>query len=140
MKRNLFLFVSLFIWSAGFSQQDTTEVLKAVKALMYALVEKDSSVLKKLIHADIAFGHSNGWVQTKKEVLKDMKSGYLVYQQIDDQSTAITISKSYATVKERIAVKGVRDGNSFALNLFVLHWWVKTKSGWQLLSRQSTKL
>ena len=140
MKRNLFLFVSLFIWSAGFSQQDTTEVLKAVKALRYALVEKDSSVLKKLIHADIAFGHSTGWVQTKKEVLKDMKSGYLVYQQIDDQSTAITISKGYATVKERIAVKGVRDGNSFGLNLFVLHLWVKTKSGWQLLSRQSTKL
>jgi len=140
MKSNLFLFVSLFIWSAGFSQQDTTEVLKAVKALRYALVEKDSSVLKKLLHADMAFGHSNGWVQTKKEVLKDMKSGYLVYQQIDDQSTAIAINKNYATVKERIAVEGSRDGNAFKLNLFVLQLWVKTKSGWQLLSRQSTKL
>jgi hypothetical protein len=92
------------------------------------------------LHADIAYGHSNGWVQTKNDVLKDMKSGYLVYQKIDNQSTAIAINKNYATVKERIAVEGMRDGNAFKLNLFVLHLWVKTKSGWQLLSRQSTKL
>jgi len=140
MKSISFLFVSLFIWSVGIAQKDTTEVLKAVKALQYALVEKDADVLNKLLHTDIAYGHSNGWVQTKNDVLKDMKSGYMVYQKIDSQSTAITINKNYATVKERIAVEGTRDGNAFKLNLFVLHLWVKTKSGWQLLSRQSTKL
>ena len=131
MKSLSFLFTLLFIWSAGIAQKDTTEVFKAVNALRYALVEKDSDVLNKLLHTDIAYGHSNGWVQTKHDVLKDMKSGYMVYQKIN---------KNYATVKERIAVEGSRDGNAFKLNLFVLHLWVKTKSGWQLLSRQSTKL
>ena len=140
MKSFSFLFVSLFIWSVGIAQQDTTEVLKAVKALRYALVEKDSDVLKKLLHTDVSYGHSNGWVQTKNDVLKDMKSGYLVYQKIDEQSTSIRINKNFAAVNERIAVEGIRDGNAFKLNLFVMHLWVKTKSGWQLLSRQSTKL
>ncbi len=140
MKRIAFLFPLLFIYWIGIAQQDTTQVLQAVTMLERALVIKDSLQLEKLLHPDLAYGHSNGWVQSKSEVLKDMSTGYLVYRKIENQAMAITIKKRYATVKEKISVEGEVNGNGFKLNLFVLQGWRKTRKGWQLMMRQSTKL
>lgn len=140
MQRIAFLFPLLFIYWIGIAQQDTTQILQAVTMLERALVIKDSLQLEKLLHPDLTYGHSNGWVQSKSEVLKDMSSGYLVYRKIENQALAITIKKRYATVKEKISVEGMVNGNGFKLNLFVLEWWRKTRKGWQLMMRQSTKL
>ena len=140
MQRIAFLFPLLFIYWIGIAQQDTTQILQAVTMLERALVIKDSLQLEKLLHPDLTYGHSNGWVQSKSEVLKDMSSGYLVYRKIENQAIAITIKKRYATVKEKISVEGMVNGNGFKLNLFVLEWWRKTRKGWQLMMRQSTKL
>lgn len=140
MKRIAFLFPLLFIYRISIAQQDTTQVLHAVTMMEQALVIKDSVQLEKLLHPDLSYGHSNGWVQSKRELLKDMSSGYLVYRKIENQATAITIKKRYATVKEKVLVEGEVNGNVFKLNLFVLQWWMKTKKGWQLMMRQSTKL
>lgn len=140
MPRIAFLFPLLFINWIGIAQQDTTQVLQAVTMLERALVIKDSMLLEKLLHPDLAYGHSNGWVQSKSEVLKDMSSGYLVYRKIETQAISITVKKRYATVKEKISVEGEVKGTVFKLNLFVLQWWRKTRKGWQLMMRQSTKL
>lgn len=140
MKRIAFLFPLLFIYRISIAQQDTTQVLHAVTMMEQALVIKDSVQLEKLLHPDLSYGHSNGWVQSKREVLKDMSTGYLVYWKIENQATAITIKKRYATVKEKVLVEGEVNGSVFKLNLFVLQWWMKTKKGWQLMMRQSTKL
>ncbi len=140
MKRIAFLFPLLFVYRISIAQQDTTQVLHAVTMMERALVIKDSVQLEKLLHPDLSYGHSNGWVQSKREVLKDMSTGYLVYWKIENQATAITIKKRYATVKEKVLVEGEVNGSVFKLNLFVLQWWMKTKKGWQLMMRQSTKL
>lgn len=140
MKRLLLLSVSLFVFSYGFSQQDTTAVLNALVKMRTALVAKDSVSLKKLLHPSMRFGHSNGWVQTYTEVFRDMSSRFLVYEKMETLSTEIFIEGSYAHVKEKVMVEGKFDGKNFSASLFVLHLWVKTKKGWQLLSRQSAKL
>jgi hypothetical protein len=139
--KKLFLSTLFIILSAVvLAQKDTASVLEAVNRLATALVNKDEPALKPLLHPELAFGHSNGWVQNRLEVLKDMKSGYLVYRKINRQSIAIESGKKYASVRERIEVEGSRDGNEFKLSIFVLQMWVKTKKGWQLLGRQSTKI
>ena len=140
MKKISFLALLLFIYGICFAQQDTTEVLQALNRLEKALVSKDSIGIEKLLHPDLAFGHSNGWVQTKKEVLRDMNSGYVSYQKIESYSISIVLNKKYATVKERMLAEGVVNSNNFKVNLFVLQLWVKGKRGWQLMMRQSTKL
>lgn len=140
MQRISVLFPLLFIYCIGTAQQDTTQVLQAVTRLERALVLKDSMQLEKLLHPDLAYGHSNGWVQSKTDVLKDMSTRYLVYRKIENQAMSITVKKRYATVKERISVEGEVKGTVFEMNLFVLQWWRKTRKGWQLMMRQSTKL
>lgn len=140
MKRVFFLSFLLFVFCEAFSQRDTSAVLNAVTKLRSSLVTKDTVELRKLLHPSIAFGHSSGWVQTFTEIFSDMRTGFLVYGNLESQSLEISINGQYASVREKIAAEGTRDGKSFKLNLFVLQLWVKTKKGWQLLSRQSTKL
>ena len=132
------LFILFFLTGAVYAQ-DTTAVKQALDRLEQALVEKDSGVIKKLMHPKVVFGHSNGWVQNKTNVLSDMGSGYLVYKQFNRQSLSIQVDGKYAVVKEWLEVKGTNGGKEFNIKLFVLQQWVKTKKGWQLWIRQSAK-
>jgi len=139
--RCLLLILTLFFVQIVVAQKkDTAAVLAAVQKLEKALIGKDSATLNVLLHKDVAFGHSSGWVQTKKNVVDDMMSGFLDYKKIDETSVSIDVSKEKAIVKERVSVSGVRDGNAFELNLFIMQIWLQNKKGWQLFARQSTKL
>jgi len=125
---------------AAMAQKDTAAVLEAVGKLEKALINKDSATMNSLLHKDVAYGHSSGWVQTKKEVVNDMMSGFLVYNSLQDSSISIELSKERAIVKERVRASGSRDGKAFDLSLFIMQVWLQTKKGWQLYARQSTKL
>lgn len=136
--RILFLFVLFFTYNALYAQ-DTTAVKQAVDRLEKALVEKDSSLVKSLLHEKALFGHSNGWVQNKDEVIRDMNSGYLRYHTIDRQSISIKVDGKFAVLKEWMEVTGNKGGTDFKIKLFVLQQWIRTKRGWQLWIRQSAK-
>jgi Domain of unknown function (DUF4440) len=136
--RKILLFVLFFTYTV-LHAQDTSGVKQAVDRFEEALVKKDTVSIKKLLHEKSLFGHSNGWVQNKDEVLRDMVSGYLVYNKIDQQSVSIRVDKKYAVVKEWMEVTGNRGGTDFTVRLFVLQQWIKTKKGWQLWIRQSAK-
>ena len=136
--RTLFMFI-LFFTGGSLIAQDTTAVKLAVDRLEKALVEKDSAVVKSLLHNKALFGHSNGWVQNKDEVIRDMNSGYLRYMVIDRQSISIKVDGKFAVLKEWMEVTGNKGGTDFKTKLFVLQQWIKTKKGWQLWIRQSAK-
>jgi len=136
--RTLFMFI-LFFTCGSLIAQDTSAVKLAVDRLEKALVEKDSSVVKSLLHNKALFGHSNGWVQNKDEVIRDMNSGYLRYQMIERQSVSIKVDGKFAVAKEWMEVTGNKGGTDFKIKLFVLQQWIKTKKGWQLWIRQSAK-
>ena len=140
MRCLLFILTLFFVQIVVAQKKDTATVLAAVQKLEKALIGKDSATLNVLLHKDVAFGHSSGWVQTKKNVVDDMMSGFLDYKKIDETSVSIDVSKEKAIVKERVSVSGVRDGNAFELNLFIMQIWLQNKKGWQLFARQSTKL
>ena len=136
--RRFFLFILLLTYTA-LNAQDTVAVKQAVDRLEKALVEKDSAVVKSLLHNKALFGHSNGWVQNKEEVIRDMNSGYLRYQMIERQSISIKVDGKFAVLKEWMEVTGNKGGTDFRVKLFVLQQWIKTKKGWQLWIRQSAK-
>ena len=106
-----------------------------------ALLQKDEVVLSSVLHKDVSYGHSNGWIQSKSDIMNDFKTGKLVYNKIENNSSAIvSISKKYATVKTNTNAEGSVNGTAFKLTLHVMQFWLKTKKGWQLIARQSAKL
>jgi len=141
MKKLLFGSLILFLFNNSFAQIDSIGLKNTMKQLDKALLQKDETVLKSVLHKDLGFGHSNGWMQTKTDILNDFTSGKLTYNKFENNSSAIvTISKKYATVKTNTNAEGVVNGTAFKLTLHIMQFWIKTKKGWQLIARQSAKL
>lgn len=131
----------LLITKSSFAQIDSIGLKDAMQQLDKALLQKDETVLKSVLHKDVSYGHSNGWIQSKNDILNDFTSGKLTYNKIENNSSAIiTISKKYATVKTNTNAEGVVNGTAFKLTLHIMQFWIKTKKGWQLIARQSAKL
>src|SRR3989337_3283753 len=134
-----FLTIVLFFTSLiVVAQVDSIELKNVMQKLDKALLEKDSLILTTILHKDVCYGHSNGWIQTKKNLWDDFVSGKLVYKKIENNNTTIVaINKKWATVKTNTAVEGTVNDKSFNMTLHVLQVWLKTKKGWQLVARES---
>lgn len=141
MRRLVFGFLILFLVNSSFAQVDSVGLKDVMQKLDKALLQKDENVLRSVLHNEISYGHSNGWIQSKDDILNDFKSGKLTYNKIENNASAIVkISKKYATVKTNTNAEGVVNGTAFKLTLHVMQFWIKTKKGWQLIARQSSKL
>ena len=141
MKKLLFGSLVLFLFNNSFAQIDSVGLKNAMQQLDKALLQKDETVLKSVLHKDLSYGHSNGWIQSKSDILNDFTSGKLTYSKIENNSSAIIlINKEYATVKTNTNAEGVVNGTAFKLTLHIMQFWIKTKKGWQLIARQSAKL
>ena len=130
--------IVLLISSVSFGQ--TSFLKDAVSKLDKALIEKDTATLKQLLHKNLTYGHSNGWVETKDDVVNDLTSGKLVYYTIKSDSIAWKTDANWASMRSKTKVEVSVNNNRTELNLHVLQVWLKTNKGWQLIARQSTKL
>jgi len=140
MKRFFLSVLVLFVINSSFAQIDSIGLKTAMQQLDKALLQKDETVLRSVLHDDLSFGHSNGWIQSKSDILNDFTSGKLTYNKIENNSSAIVkISKQYATVKTNTNAEGTVNGTAFRLTLHIMQFWIKTKKGWQLIARQSAK-
>ena len=124
------------------AQADSIELKNTMQKLDKALQEKDSSILAAVLHKNVSYGHSNGWVQTKKDLWDDFASGKLVFSKIENNSTTIAaINDKWATVRMNTAVEGKLNDKGFTMVLHIMQVWMKTKKkGWQLVARQGAKI
>jgi hypothetical protein len=132
----------LFVSAISFAQVDSVSLKQAMSDLDKALVSKDEKTLVQLLHPEVSYGHSNGWVQNKTDIINDLKSGKLIYDKLESTNVNIVaINNNWATVRTSTNATGRSTSiPTFELKLHVLQVWLKTKTGWQLLARQSTKL
>ena len=141
MKRYLLALIVLFLVNHSIAQVDSAGLKEVMQQLDKALLQKDEIVLRSVLHKDVSYGHSNGWIQSRSDIMNDFKSGKLVYNRIENNSAAIVnIGKKYATVKTNTNAEGAVNGTAFKLTLHIMQFWIKTKKGWQLIARQSAKL
>ena len=135
------LFIMFFLIAKNsFAQVDSISLKNAMQELDVALLQKNEMILTTVLHKDVSYGHSNGWIQSKNDILSDFASGKLTYNKFENNSSAIVkISKGYATVKTNTNAEGVVNGTAFKLTLHIMQFWIKTKKGWQLIARQSAK-
>jgi len=141
-RRRFILAICLtFVASLTFAQADSISLKAAMSGLDKALVSKDEKTLTELLNKDVSYGHSNGWVQNKTDIINDLKSGKLAYDKIENTSSMIAaINGNWATVRTNTNAEGKVSGNAFQFKLHILEVWLKTNAGWQLIARQSTKL
>ena len=135
------LTISMLLISIGvFAQKADTESLKkAVASFNSALVKADTVQLKKLLDDKLNYGHSNAWVQTKRDVINDLYNGKLNYKSINQEPPQIVMSGNTALVRASADIKVVMNGYPQQFKLNILQVWVWNK-GWKLFGRQGVKI
>ncbi|MBK9270045.1 MAG: nuclear transport factor 2 family protein [Saprospiraceae bacterium] len=107
-----------------------------------ALIQKDQKSLQKLLDKDLSYGHSNGWVETKEELLKNNREELLIYRKILVDSSSLWVQRKgkIAFIRYEVLVDVEWQGKPIGLKMHVAQVWRKKYGGWKLLFRQSTKL
>jgi hypothetical protein len=123
------------------AQSTDEEKLKAtVKEFHQALVKKNTVSINQQTDKALSYGHSNGWVQTKADVIKDFERGYISYQSFKEDSITISMNDNMANVRFVADITATLNGTTVNnYHLRVLEVWVKKSKRWVLFARQAVK-
>ena len=131
-----------FLPMLSFSQDQSshqTEVMMKMASLRNALLNKDSAGLSNLLADDVSYGHSNGMIQTKAELIRDVVSGVQDYRSIDPSDMNVRIFGNSGIVNLKAKVKLLSAGTPMDLNLAMVLVWIKKEKDWKLEARQAVK-
>ena len=137
-----YLLTILFLLTSfvGFTQTTDDEKLTVtVKEFHQALVNKNTVSINQRTDKALSYGHSNGWIETKADVIKDLETGYISYQDYKEDSITITSNGTMANVRFVAQVAATLKGTSTNFRLRVLEVWVKKSNRWVLFARQAVK-
>ena len=110
----LFHFIS---WAQKIDNKPYAVIAENCKKLDKALVQRDTLTLNELLHTGLSFGHSNGWLEKKTDLLRTLKTEKISYLAID-QVGAVVIQyqkKDLITTRRDLDVNGLFEGKSFDL-------------------------
>ena len=123
---------------AGQSGTDR-EVLGALDALKQAVVTKDRPALAKLLHADLTYGHTDGHLETRDQVLERVTDSKVTFGAIDVSDAVVRVYGQIALVTAKLAFHVNADGKQNVSVLSTLDVWIRGPEGWQLVGRQLTR-
>jgi hypothetical protein len=138
MKKILSLLL-LFSFVFANAQTEEEKLTTTLKEFHQALVNKNTASINQQTDKALSYGHSNGWVETKTDVIKDLETGYIVYHSYKEDSLKITINESVANARFVADVRATLNGNDTNVHLKVLEVWVKKGKRWILFARQGVK-
>ncbi|MBL7702746.1 MAG: nuclear transport factor 2 family protein [Ferruginibacter sp.] len=135
------LLTILFFFTVAFAnaQTDEDKLITTMKEFHQALVKKNTVSINQQTDKALSYGHSNGWVETKTDVIKDLESGYISYQDFKEDSIAVTINGTMANVRFNAEITATLKGITSTFPLRVLEVWVKKGKRWVLFARQAVK-
>ncbi|MBX2895952.1 MAG: nuclear transport factor 2 family protein [Cyclobacteriaceae bacterium] len=131
----------VLIGFVSFGQKNETIVDQLHRKKFTWLIQKKLDSLNWLMHDQAHYIHSNGWVQTKKEVVDDLVSDKLNYTSIEVVESSVTVHQNTAVVSGKGYFRGLMpDKSEFNLSLFYTEVYVRVGKEWKLLNRLATKI
>jgi Domain of unknown function (DUF4440) len=138
MKSTLTILFFFFVAVVN-AQTDEEKLTATVKEFHQALVDKNTVSINQQTDKALSYGHSNGWVETKADVIKDLETGYISYSAIKEDSITVAINGNMANVRFLADITATMKGATSKFKLRVLEVWVKKSSRWVLFARQAVK-
>ncbi len=140
---------------------DPAYVVLLLNAVEYhqALVKRDVAVIKNRTSKQLRYCHSNGWVESQKQQLQNLETGYLVYHSFKEDSMRILLPSkppafalngrltqfdplfdNRATLMFKATIDVSKEGKRNTYLLLVAEVWEKKskkKEGWHLTGRKA---
>jgi hypothetical protein len=129
----------LFCISALAQSTDEEKLTVTVKEFHQALVSKNMGSINQQTDKALSYGHSNGWVETKADMIRDLETGYISYQGFKEDSITVSMNGNMANVRFVAEVTATLKGTVSSFRLKVLEVWVKKNRRWVLFGRQAIK-
>jgi ketosteroid isomerase-like protein len=121
---------------AGDQEDVRAADLRRVRALIHA----DRAELEAVLADDLTYGHSDGRLQTKAELLAALTSGVVTYQSYDGPAPAVRIQNNVALLTGVAELEATARGTRVNLWLRYLAVYAKHEGGWKLTAYQSSRL
>jgi len=126
--------------SFGIAQDNgKMEVMMMMSSLRNSLLTKDSATLSRILANDVTYGHTNGLIQTKAELIHDLMTKVQDYKSIEPSNMNIRVYGNTAVVNINVAIKMEYNGKPLDFNMHTLFVWVKKNDNWEMVARQSVK-
>ena len=129
-----------FIFMIALSQsKQEQEVLQLSKRKFSWLINKNFDSLNFALDDRLTFIHSNGWVQTKGELIADLKSGKLKYLNIEVLEASVRMYPKSAVVTGKGKFSVDMSGTTNTYDLTYTETYVLQKREWKLASRHASR-
>jgi len=139
MKKLLVIVLLLNVFIAD-AQTDEEKLTLTLKEFHQALVKRNTVSINQQTDNTLSYGHSNGWVETKTDLIKNLETGYTSYKSIKEDSLLVTINGNVAHARfvgdYEVSLNG---GNAAVYHLKVLEVWVRKGKRWLLFARQAVR-
>jgi len=116
------------------------QIQAAEKAWADATVRGDTAVLEGVYSDRLIYAHSTGVVQTKAELIAQLRSGARRYTAVTHERIKVEPYGDAAVSHSLARTVGNVDGKAFDDHVMVMHFWVKQGGQWRLAAHQTTKV
>lgn len=138
MRFALILFIVLFA-SLSFAQTAIDEVVNADKQLNELILKNDALLAAAFYLEDFLLVTGSGAEKNKKNVIAEIGSPELKMSINETQKVKVRVYESTAVLTGLLHQKGSYKGKEFDVKLLVTDTWIKTPSGWKILSGHASK-
>ncbi len=137
--KGLFTIVLFFTSLVVAAQTAEEKLVTTIKEFHQALVKKNTVSIIQQTDKKVSYGHSNGWVETKAEMINNLETGYLTYRSFKEDSLQLTINGNVAHARFTADIEATLNQKDSQFHLKVLEVWVKKGKRWLLFARQAVK-
>ncbi len=114
---------------------DEKAVIAAEKLYIDGMVKSDPDSVAKVLADDLSYTHSSAKMETKADVLNGI-TGKVQYTSITVESTKVRQYGNTIITNHNM----MYTGPNVSSHVYVTMVWVKQAGGWQMVTRQATKL
>src|SRR4029453_3536627 len=116
---------------------DEGGVAKAGEALRQATLGQQSGQLEELCHPQLAYGHSDGRVETKAEFIQGVMTRKATVKALTLADHVIAVVGANAIARHNWMSESELDGKATTTKIKVMQVWLKDGGAWKLLARQA---
>ena len=138
MKKFFIIFFS-FLSVHVIAQTDEEKLVATVKEFHQNLINKNSISINQQTDKALTYGHSNGWIETKNEMMKNIETGYIKYNSFVEDSVSVSMNARLASVRFLATIDVDLNGKNGIYFLKVLEVWQRKGKRWILFARQAVK-
>jgi hypothetical protein len=126
--------------SADADAGDEAAVTQSVEILRRALLEADKAKLEQVASAQISYGHSDGRVETKEQLINAVMTRKQVVKSLAFPELKVSVVGNAAIARHIYLSESERDGKATTTRIGALQVWQKQDGDWKLLARQGFRL